>query len=127
MDDQIKWVTYTEIRHIEIEDIKTQLDKPMLEAPLGRIKRSGLVEATIFSQSVQAPEFIMTIAQFYDLDTRKCTDAQGKTVIDLSPNMLGFVFGIPTRDEIFLSTEEEALSVWNNNVTSNKRYMNENY
>lgn len=69
----------------------------------------------------------MTIAQFYDLDTRKCNDAQGKIVIDLSPHMLGFVFGIPKRDEIFLSTKEEALKVWNDNVTSNKRHMNENW
>lgn len=103
------------------------MNKPRLEATQRRIKRSGLVEATIFPRSVQAPEFIMTIAEFYDPDTRKCPDAQGKIVIDLSPDMLGFVFGIPTRDEIFLSTEKEALKVWTDNVTSNKRHMNENW
>lgn len=75
LDDQIKWVTDTKIGHIEIEDIRTQLNKPKLEALHGRINRSGLVETTIFTQSVQAPEFIMTIAQYYNLDTRKCTDA----------------------------------------------------
>lgn len=75
LDDQVKWVTDTEIGHIEIQDIRTQLDKPILEALHRRIKISGLVETTIFSQSMQAPEFIMTIVQFYDLDTRKCTDA----------------------------------------------------
>lgn len=55
----------TKIRHIEIKDIKTQL-----EAPHRRIKRSGLVEATIFPQSVQGPEFILIIAKFYDPNTR---------------------------------------------------------
>lgn len=52
LDDQIKWVIDTDIEHIEIKDIKTQLDKPRLEAPLRRIKRSGLVEATIFPRLV---------------------------------------------------------------------------
>lgn len=69
----------------------------------------------------------MAIAQFYDVDTRKCMDEQGRMVIDLSPDMLGFVFGIPARDEVLLTTEEESLGMWNNNVTSNKRHMNENW
>lgn len=54
-------------------------------------------------------------------------DAQGRTIIDLSADMLGFVFGIPARDEVFLTTEEEALGVWNSNIASNKRHMNENW
>lgn len=41
--------------------------------------------------------------------------------------MMECVFDIPTRDEIFLSTEEEALKVCNDNVTLNKRHMNENW
>lgn len=41
--------------------------------------------------------------------------------------MLGLMFGISTRDEIFLSTQEEALRVWINKVTMNKRHMNENW
>lgn len=98
-----------------------------MEAPKRRIKRSGLVEATIFPQSVWALEFIMKTIRFCDPSTRKCTHARGKIVIDLSPDMLGFVFRIPTRDEIFLSTEEEALNVWSDNVTLNKRHMNENW
>lgn len=32
LDDQIRWVTDTEVGHIEIEDIGTQLDKPNLDA-----------------------------------------------------------------------------------------------
>lgn len=64
------------------------------------------MEATIFPQSVEAPEFIMTITQFYDADTRKCIDAQGKTMIDLPLDMLGFVFGIPAGDEVLLTTKE---------------------
>lgn len=31
LEDQIRWVTDTEISHIEIEDIITQLNKPSLE------------------------------------------------------------------------------------------------
>lgn len=127
LDDQIKWVTDTKVGNIELEDIKTQLDWPRLEAPLRIIKRLGLVEATIFPQSVQVPKFIMTIAQFYDADTRKCTDDQGRTVIDLSTDMLGFMFGIFARDEVLLTTEEEAARVWSNNIASNKRNMNENW
>lgn len=120
LDDQIRWVTDTEVGHIEIGDIATQLDKPNLDALHQRIKRSGLVEATVFSQSLQAPEFIMTIAPFYNPDTRKCTDTHGKTVIDLSLDMLGFVFGIPSREEAFLLTEEEALKAWNDKASANK-------
>lgn len=97
------------------------------DAPYRRIKRSGLVEATIFPQSIQAPEFIMTIAQFYNADTRKCTDDKGKIVIDLSADMLGFVFGIPSRDEVLLTTEEEAVEVWDKNIASCKRHMNEHW
>lgn len=69
----------------------------------------------------------MTIAPFYNPNTRKCTDAQGKMVIDLSPDMLEFIFSIPTREEIFLLTEEEASKAWNDKVASNKRYMNKNW
>lgn len=59
-------MTDTEVEHVELEDIATQLDKPRLEDPYRRIKRSGLVEATIFPQSIEAPEFIMTVAHFYN-------------------------------------------------------------
>lgn len=69
----------------------------------------------------------MTNAPFYNSDTRKCTDAQGKTVIDLSPDMMGFVFGIPTREEIFLLTEEEAWKEWNDKVGSIKMHMKKNW
>lgn len=42
--------------------------------------------------------------------------------------MLGFVFGIPSREEeMLLTTEEEAGEVWNNDTTSCKRHMNENW
>lgn len=126
LDDHIKWVTDTEIGHIDIEDIKTQVERPRPEAPLKRIKRSGLVEATIFPQSIQAPKFIMIITQFYNSNTSKCIDTQRRKVIDVYPDMLGFVFGIPTRDEVLLTTEEESMGMWNNNVISNKRHMNEN-
>lgn len=40
--------------------------------------------------------------------------------------MLGFVFGIPTKYEIFLSIKEEALKAWNNKVIVKKMNMNEN-
>lgn len=54
-------------------------------------------------------------------------NAQGRMVIDLSVDMLGFVFGIPSRDEVLQTTKEEALRVWNRNIASNKRHMNENW
>lgn len=54
LDDQIKWVIDSEVGHIELEDIRRQIDKPRLETSYRRIKRSGLVEATIFPQSIQA-------------------------------------------------------------------------
>lgn len=127
LDDQIKWVTDTEVGHVELEDIRTQLDKPRLEDPYTRIKRSGLVEATIFPQSVQALKFMMIKAQFCKADTRKCTDAQGRTMIDLSTDMLGFVFGMPTRDEVLQTKEEEAAEVWDRDIASRKRHMNENW
>lgn len=41
--------------------------------------------------------------------------------------MLGFVFGIPARYEVFLTIEEDALKVWNSNIVSHKRHMNENW
>lgn len=90
-------------------------------------KRSSLVEATVFPQLVQALEFMMAIAPFYNPETRKCTDAQGKTVIDLSPDMLGFIFGIPTREEVFLLTKEEALKAWDDKASASKRHMNINW
>lgn len=128
LDDQIKWVINTKVGHVELEDIETQLDKPRLEAPYRRIRRSGMVEATIFPQSIQAPEFIMTVAHFYNADTRKCIDAQGRVVMDLSVDMLGYVFGIPSREEeMLLTTEEEVVEVWDGDVTSRKRHMNENW
>lgn len=127
LDDQIRWITDTEVGHIEIGDIATQLDKLNLDALHRRIKRSGLVEATVFPQSLQAPEFIMTIVPFYNPETRKCMDAHGKTIINLSPDMLGFVFGIPTREEALLLIEEEALKTWNEKVSTRKRHMNTNW
>lgn len=69
----------------------------------------------------------MTIVQFYDADTKKCTDVQGRKVIDLSPEMLEFVFGIPTRDEVLLTIKEEALGMSNNDLISNKRHMKKNW
>lgn len=69
----------------------------------------------------------MTIVQFYNAYTIKCTDAQGRIVIDMSADMLGFVFGISARDEVLLTIEEESLRVWNGNIASNKRHMNENW
>lgn len=48
-------------------------------------------------------------------------------MIDLLADMLGFVFCIPGRDEVLLTIEEEATRVWNKNITSNKRHMNENW
>lgn len=68
----------------------------------------------------------MTIAQCYNEDTKVCIDDQRKTVINLSTDMLGFVFGIPSRDEVFLTTEVEAMRVWDKDTTSFKRHMNEN-
>lgn len=103
------------------------MERPRPEALLRRIKRLGPVEATIFLQSVQALEFIMTVTQFYNADTRKCIDDQGRTMIDLTIDMMGFVFGIPARDEVLLTIEEEATGVWSNNTASNKRHMNENW
>lgn len=41
--------------------------------------------------------------------------------------MLGFVFRIPTREEAFLLTEEEALKTWNDKVSASKRHMNTNW
>lgn len=123
MEDHIKWVTDTEVGHIELEDIRSQFEKPRLDAPYRRIKRSGLVEATIFPQSLQAPEFIMTIAQFYDTNTWKCVDDKGPIVIDLSADMLGLVFGIPSSDEVLLTTEEEAAEVWDKDTASCKRHQ----
>lgn len=49
----------------------------------------------------------MTVAQFYNADTRKCTNDQGRNVVDLSTDMLGFVFGILARDEVLVTIEEE--------------------
>lgn len=69
----------------------------------------------------------MTIAPFYNPETRKCIDAQVKTVIDLSPDMLGFIFGIPTREEVFVLTEEEAWKAWNDKTPASKRNMNTNW
>lgn len=74
--DQIKCITNTEVGHVELEDIGTQLDKPWLEVPYRRIKRSKLIETTIFPQSIEDPKIIMTMEQFYNADTRKCIDAQ---------------------------------------------------
>lgn len=127
LEDQIRWVTDTEIGHIEIEYIKAQFNKPSREALHQRIKRSSLVETTVFAQSLQAPELIMAIAPFYNPKTRKCTDAEGKTIIDLSFDMLGFIFGIPTREEVFLLIEEEALKAWNDKISASKRHMNANW
>lgn len=78
-------------------------------------------------QLVQAPKFIITVAQFYNADTRKYVDGQGRTIFDLSADMLGFVFGIPSRDEVLLTTEEDVVEVWRNDTASCKRHMNENW
>lgn len=99
------------VGHIELEDIRIHLDKPRLDSPYWRIKRSRLVEAKKFPQSVQAPKFIMTIAQFYNADTGKCIDDKGITMIDLSAHMLGFMFCIPSSDEVLLTTKEEVVEV----------------
>lgn len=122
MDEKIKWVIDIEVGCIELEDIKTQLDRPRPDTLLRRIKRLGLVEATIFPKLVQALEFIMTVGKFYNVDTRKCLDGQGRTVIDLSVDMLGFVFGIPAKDKVLLTTEEEVVRVWNNNIALDEAY-----
>lgn len=77
LDDGIKWVTDIEVGHIEFEDITKQLAHQKLDAPHRRIKRSGLVEATMFPESVQASEFIMIVSQFYDPNTKRCVDDKG--------------------------------------------------
>lgn len=127
MDDQIKWVTDTKVEHIELDDIITQMDRPRWEPRYRRIKRSGLVEATVFPQFVQAPKFIMMIAQFYNADTRRYIDDQGRIVIDLSTDVLGFVFVIPSSDEALLTIEEEAVEIWENDTASYKRHVNQNW
>lgn len=64
MEDAIQWVTYIEIRHIELEDMERQLDTPRLSTKYRRIKRFVVVEVTIFQQLVQALEFKIQVAQF---------------------------------------------------------------
>lgn len=61
----------TNIGHIELEEIRTKVAQPNLEAPYRRIKRFGLVEVTIFPQEIQSPELILAITQHYEKDTRK--------------------------------------------------------
>lgn len=121
LEDTIQWVTDTEIEHIELEDIEKQLEKPWLSPKYKWIKRSGLVEETVFPQSVQAPEFILQVAHFYNPDTRQCVNADGKVVIDLSPHMLALVFHIPTRKEVFVEEEEDGEREWNQNVSQCKK------
>lgn len=72
LEDEVQWVTNTEVGHIEIEDIKTQLEAEphTLEASYKRIKRLGMVEATTFPQTMQSPKLIMTIAKYYQQETR---------------------------------------------------------
>lgn len=42
--------------------------------------------------------------------------------------MLRYVFGIPSREEeMLLTTEEEAVEVWDGDTTLSKRHMNENW
>lgn len=36
--------------------------------------------------------------------------------------MLGFIFGIPMREEVFLLTKEEALRAWNDKISASKRH-----
>ncbi|XP_059073321.1 uncharacterized protein LOC131874098 [Cryptomeria japonica] len=92
LEDEVQWVTDTEIGHIEFEDIKTQLQREphALEAPYKRIKRLGLVEAIVFPQAMQSPKLIMTIAKYYQQEMRQCVDANGNIIVDLSPDMIGY-------------------------------------
>lgn len=95
LEDEVQWVTDTEIGHLELEDIKTQLqpEPHALEAPYRRIIRSGLVEApTIFPQEMQSPELIMTIAKYYHRETRQCVDVNGNVIVDISLDMIGMTF-----------------------------------
>lgn len=69
----------------------------------------------------------MTMAQFYNTRTRKCMNDQGWTVIKFLADMLGFVFGIPSREKVLLTTEEEAVEIGRNDIASCKRHMNENW
>lgn len=108
LEDEVQWVTDTEIEHIEIEDIKTKLEAKIhtLEAPYRRIKRSGLVEATIFPQAMQSPELIMTISKYYQQETRKCVDTDGNVIVDFSPDMIGVTIGIPMREKVSVTIKE---------------------
>lgn len=111
--------------HIELKDIERQLEKSGLDAEHRRIKRSSLVEAAVFPQLVQVPEFIMTVAQFYNPDTKQCVDSIGILVIDLSPNVLALVFQIPTRREVLDEGEQDGEREQNRNMNQCKKMMNE--
>lgn len=69
----------------------------------------------------------MQVAHFYNLDTRQCVDANGKVVIDLSPDMLALVFQIPTKKEVLVEGEEDGEREWNQNVSQCKKRMNEEW
>lgn len=123
--NEVQWVTNTEIGPIEIEDTRKEVAQTNLNAPYRRIKRSRLVEATIFPQAVQSHRLILTIAQHYNKDTRKCRDTNGNIVVDHSLETVALTFGILQSEKVLQTTEEEAINLFNQKATDNKFYINE--
>lgn len=69
----------------------------------------------------------MQVAQFYNPDTRKYCDADGKLVIDSLPYMLALFFHIPTKKEVLVKGEEDGEREWNQNMSQCKKRMNEEW
>lgn len=52
-------------------------------------------------------------------------DATENVIVDLSPKMIGMTFGIPGREEVLLTIEEEATSTFKKGSSNNIRHINE--
>lgn len=119
-ENKVQWITNTEIGHIQLEAIKSEVYGENPNSAWRRIRRSGLVESTVFPQAIQTLELILAIAQHYNKDTRKCMDTKGNVVVDLSLEMLALTFRIPQFEEVLQTIEEEVAKEFNGDVGKNR-------
>lgn len=91
------------------------------------IFQSGFTYVALFPLSVQCLELILTTAGAYNLTTRQCVDVQGNIIIDLTRQMIRFMFDGPTPLNPKQLNEAEASQLYSNHKEANKTHMNKKW
>lgn len=85
-------ITDTNLGPFNYEELYEETFREDVSRRMERIVQSGLAHVSLFPLFVQCLELILTAARAYNPATRQCVDLQGNIIIDLTPQIIRFMF-----------------------------------